>query len=86
MPLAGFVQQKKRPAPVPSFLGEQAVVSFLLSAYRKASQIKSIGVSNFMPHHLEALMKTKVLPMEIRLNTILAYAKKTVECCLCRSW
>ena len=29
----------------------------------KAGRIKSIGVSNFMPHHLEALMKTEVAPM-----------------------
>ena len=29
----------------------------------KAGRIKSIGVSNFMPHHLEALMKTEVPPM-----------------------
>lgn len=30
--------------------------------YQKG-KIKSIGVSNFMPHHLEALMKTEVKPM-----------------------
>lgn len=29
----------------------------------KAGKIKSIGVSNFMEHHLEALMKTEVKPM-----------------------
>ena len=29
----------------------------------EAGRIKSIGVSNFMPHHLEALMKTEVPPM-----------------------
>ena len=29
----------------------------------KAGRIKSIGVSNFMSHHLEALMKTEVPPM-----------------------
>lgn len=29
----------------------------------KAGRIKSIGVSNFLPHHLEALMKTEVSPM-----------------------
>ena len=29
----------------------------------KDGKIKSIGVSNFMPHHLEALMKTDVVPM-----------------------
>lgn len=29
----------------------------------KAGRIKSIGVSNFLPHHLETLMKTEVPPM-----------------------
>ena len=29
----------------------------------KAGKIRAIGVSNFLPHHLEALMKTEVLPM-----------------------
>ena len=29
----------------------------------QAGRIKAIGVSNFMPHHLEALMKTEVPPM-----------------------
>lgn len=29
----------------------------------KAGKIKSIGVSNFMPHHLKSLMETEVKPM-----------------------
>ncbi|MCD7927624.1 MAG: aldo/keto reductase [Oscillospiraceae bacterium] len=29
----------------------------------KAGKIKAIGVSNFLPHHMEALMKTEVPPM-----------------------
>ena len=29
----------------------------------KAGKIKAIGVSNFLPHHLEALMKTEIAPM-----------------------
>ncbi|MBR5515363.1 MAG: aldo/keto reductase [Clostridia bacterium] len=29
----------------------------------KAGRIKAIGVSNFLPHHLDALMKTEVKPM-----------------------
>lgn len=29
----------------------------------RAGKIKSIGVSNFLPHHLEALMRTEVAPM-----------------------
>lgn len=29
----------------------------------KAKKIKAIGVSNFLPHHLESLVKTEVVPM-----------------------
>lgn len=29
----------------------------------QSGKIKAIGVSNFMPHHLEALMKTEIAPM-----------------------
>lgn len=29
----------------------------------KAGKIKAIGVSNFLPHHLESLVKTEVVPM-----------------------
>lgn len=29
----------------------------------QAGKIKAIGVSNFMPHHLDALMKTEIAPM-----------------------
>lgn len=29
----------------------------------KAGKIRAIGVSNFLPHHLDALMKTEVIPM-----------------------
>lgn len=29
----------------------------------EAGKIRAIGVSNFLPHHLESLMKTKVAPM-----------------------
>ncbi|MDO4535568.1 MAG: aldo/keto reductase, partial [Clostridium perfringens] len=29
----------------------------------KAGKIRSIGVSNFLPHHLEALVKTEIAPM-----------------------
>lgn len=34
-----------------------------LTELYKAGRIKSIGVSNFMPHHLKALMQTEVKPM-----------------------
>lgn len=30
---------------------------------QKAGKIRSIGVSNFLPHHLEALMKTEAVPV-----------------------
>lgn len=29
----------------------------------KAGKIKAIGVSNFLPHHLESLVKTEIVPM-----------------------
>ena len=29
----------------------------------KAGRVKSIGVSNFLPHHLESLLKTEIKPM-----------------------
>lgn len=29
----------------------------------KAGRVKSIGVSNFLPHHLKALLQTEVIPM-----------------------
>lgn len=31
--------------------------------FYKEGKIKAIGVSNFMPHHLKALMETEVIPM-----------------------
>lgn len=34
-----------------------------LTELYKAGRIKSIGVSNFMPHHLEALVQSEVVPM-----------------------
>lgn len=48
----------------------------------KAGRIKSIGVSNFMPHHLEALMKTEVPPMvnQIEYHPGLTQAE-TVDYC-----
>lgn len=29
----------------------------------KEGRVKAIGVSNFMPHHLKALMETDIIPM-----------------------
>ncbi len=29
----------------------------------KEGRIRAIGVSNFMPHHLNALMETEIIPM-----------------------
>lgn len=48
----------------------------------KAGRIKSIGVSNFMPHHLEALMNTEVPPMvnQIEYHPGLTQAE-TVDYC-----
>lgn len=48
----------------------------------KAGRIKSIGVSNFMPYHLEALMKTEVPPMvnQIEYHPGLTQAE-TVDYC-----
>lgn len=48
----------------------------------EAGRIKSIGVSNFMPHHLEALMKTEVPPMvnQIEYHPGLTQAE-TVDYC-----
>lgn len=48
----------------------------------KAGRIRSIGVSNFMPHHLEALLKTEVPPMvnQIEYHPGLTQAK-TVDYC-----
>ncbi|PCG20348.1 aldo/keto reductase [Brachyspira sp. G79] len=34
-----------------------------MSELYKAGKIKSIGVSNFMPHHLKSLMETEIKPM-----------------------
>ncbi len=48
----------------------------------KAGKIKAIGVSNFMPHHLKALMETEVKPMlnQIEYHPGLMW-KDTVEYC-----
>ena len=48
----------------------------------KTGRIKSIGVSNFLPHHLETLMKTEVPPMvnQIEYHPGLTQAE-TVEYC-----
>ena len=40
----------------------------------KAGRIKAIGVSNFLPHHLTALLKTEVKPM---VNQILTHISNT---------
>ncbi len=48
----------------------------------QAGKIRAIGVSNFLPHHLEALMKTDVAPMvdQIEFHPGCMQAK-TVEYC-----
>jgi diketogulonate reductase-like aldo/keto reductase len=48
----------------------------------KAGRIKAIGVSNFMPHHLEALMKTEVKPMVNQIEYHPGFMQnETVEYC-----
>ena len=48
----------------------------------KAGRIKSIGVSNFAPCHLESLVKTEVPPMVNQIKLHPAFLQpKTVECC-----
>ena len=48
----------------------------------KAGRIKSIGVSNFMPHHLEALMKCEIFPMVNQIEFHPGYTQwETVEYC-----
>ena len=48
----------------------------------KAGKIKAIGVSNFLPHHLEALMKTEVKPMVNQIEFHPGYTQpEAVEYC-----
>mgnify|MGYP000171342606 CR=1 FL=1 len=48
----------------------------------KAGRIKAIGVSNFLPHHLEPLMKTEVKPMVNQIEFHPGYMQaETVEYC-----
>lgn len=48
----------------------------------KAGKIRAIGVSNFLPHHLEALMKTEVVPMVNQIELHPGYTQsETVEYC-----
>lgn len=48
----------------------------------KAGKIRAIGVSNFMPHHLESLMKTEVVPAINQIEFHPGFMQeKTVEYC-----
>ena len=48
----------------------------------RAGKIKAIGVSNFLPHHLDALMKTEVAPMVNQIELHPGYTQaETVEYC-----
>ena len=48
----------------------------------KVGRIKAIGVSNFLPHHLEALMNTEVPPMVDQIEMHPGYLQsETVEFC-----
>jgi diketogulonate reductase-like aldo/keto reductase len=53
-----------------------------LTALYKEGRIKAIGVSNFLPHHLEALMQTEVAPMVDQIEFHPGFMQKeTVELC-----
>ena len=48
----------------------------------KAGKVKAIGVSNFLPHHIEPLMKTEVPPMVNQIEYHPGYMQsQTVEYC-----
>ena len=48
----------------------------------KAGKIRSIGVSNFKPHHLEPLMNTEIVPMVNQIEFHPGfYQKETLEYC-----
>lgn len=48
----------------------------------QAGRIKAIGVSNFLPHHLDALMKTEVPPMVNQIEYHPGFTQaETVEYC-----
>ncbi len=48
----------------------------------KAGRIRAIGVSNFLPHHLEPLMETEVAPMVDQIEFHPGYMQsETVEYC-----
>ena len=53
-----------------------------LTALYKEGRIKAIGVSNFLPHHLEALMQTEIAPMVDQIEFHPGFMQKeTVEFC-----
>ena len=48
----------------------------------KEGRIRAIGVSNFMPHHLKALMETEIIPMVDQIEFHPGYTQwDTVEYC-----
>ena len=48
----------------------------------KAGKIKAIGVSNFLPHHLDALMQTEIAPMVNQIEFHPGYMQaETVKYC-----
>ena len=53
-----------------------------LTALYKEGRIKAIGVSNFLPHHLEALMQTEIAPMVDQIEFHPGFMQtETVEFC-----
>lgn len=53
-----------------------------LTELYKAGRIKAIGVSNFLPHHLEPLVKTEIVPMVNQIEFHPGYMQsEAVEYC-----
>lgn len=53
-----------------------------MSELHKAGKIKAIGVSNFLPHHLDALMKTEIKPTVNQIEFHPGYTQpEAVEYC-----
>lgn len=53
-----------------------------LTELYKAGRIKAIGVSNFLPHHLEPLVKTEIIPMVNQIEFHPGYIQaEAVEYC-----
>ena len=53
----------------------------MIELYKKG-RVRAIGVSNFLPHHLESLMKTEILPMVNQIECHPGWLRtKTIRYC-----